>query len=249
MSTLSLDLRGVEASHALPQEATAKGAGLSLLLHTVSISALLLGSLLQTTSLPQVANAMAAPLTRPITVMLPPAPIRVTPLPHGSSARPTRSLAVAPNPPTDIPTALNPAFAPDPGVTSDRFEIDARPNGSPDGACPLGSVCGASTAPLDPPPTPLVRIGGAIREPRLAESRAPVYPPVAQAAGVSGTVVLEAHVGQDGRVIEVRITQSHALFDAAALASVRSRRYEPLLLNGVPTEFLVTITVTFNLRR
>jgi hypothetical protein len=30
---------------------------------------------------------------------------------------------------------------------------------------------------------------------------------------------------------------------------VRSRRYEPLLLNGVPTDFLITITVAFNLRR
>jgi protein TonB len=88
-----------------------------------------------------------------------------------------------------------------------------------------------------------------IHEPRLRESRSPVYPPIAQAAGVSGTVVLEARVGQDGRVKEVRITQGNALFDEAALASVRSRRYDALLLNGVPTEFLVTITVTFNLRR
>jgi protein TonB len=71
---------------------------------------------------------------------------------------------------------------------------------------------------------------------------------MAQAARVSGRVVLEAHVGLDGRVKEVRITQSHALFDEAALASVRSRLYEPLLLNGVPTEFLVTITVAFNVR-
>ena len=35
----------------------------------------------------------------------------------------------------------------------------------------------------------------------------------------------------------------------ATPASVRSRRYEALLLNGVPTDFLVTITVAFSFRR
>jgi TonB family protein len=71
---------------------------------------------------------------------------------------------------------------------------------------------------------------------------------MAQAARVGGRVVLEAHVGPDGRVREITIVESHALFNEAALASVRSRRYEPLRLNGVPTDFLITITVAFSVR-
>ena len=69
------------------------------------------------------------------------------------------------------------------------------------------------------------------------------------AAGVAGRVVMEAHVGRNGRILEVKIIESHSLFDEAALASVRSRLYEPLLLNGVPTDFLITITMAFNPRR
>jgi protein TonB len=137
-----------------------------------------------------------------------------------------------------------------PGPISDAQPSDRDdPTGSLVGACPLGSVCGTGVVPIAGPPRPPVRIGGVIKEPRLIEGRAPLYPPIAQAAGVTGRVVLEAHVGPDGRVREVRITEGGTLFDEAALASVRSRRYEPLLLNGIPTDFLLTITVTFNSRR
>ena len=96
-------------------------------------------------------------------------------------------------------------------------------------------------------PTP--RIGGVIREPRLISSRPPQYPPLAQATGVSGQVILEAHVSENGRVLEIRVVEGHALFTEAALASVRSRVYEPLLLNGVRSDFLLTITMAFNIRR
>ena len=105
MSTLSLDLRGVESAHALPSKAPAKGASLSLLLHSVGISTLLLIPLLQSTNPPEVAHAMATPLFRPITVTLPPAPLRVTMRPRGTGA--TRSaVALVPVPSTlrDIPT-------------------------------------------------------------------------------------------------------------------------------------------------
>ena len=62
-------------------------------------------------------------------------------------------------------------------------------------------------------------------------------------------MILEAHVSEHGRVLEVRVVEGHALFTEAALASVRSRVYEPLLLNGVRSDFLLTITMAFNIRR
>jgi TonB family protein len=253
MSTLSLDLRGVESTHALPREAPAKGASVSLLLHSAFVSTLVLIPLLQSTSPPEVAHAISMPLLRPITVTLPPAPLRIAAPPRGPSAtRSTSAVVPVPSALRDIPTSLpaNTGISLDPvpnvdGWTSD----DPGPGGRIDDACPLGSICGPAAVPIaDPAPT-TVRIGGDIKEPRLIENRAPVYPPIAQSAGVAGRVVLEAHVGPDGRVREIRILESHTLFEAAALTSVRSRRYEPLRLNGVPTDFLVTITVAFNVRR
>ena len=251
MTTLSLDLRGLESTHTLPRETPAKGASLSLLLHSAGISTLVLIPFLQSTSPPEVANAIATPLVRPITVILPPAPrLARTPAPNHA---PRTSLApLTPATPTTIPDSLRP------DVLDPDADLGARPGvGSPDGLdgtnavggdCPLGSLCGPGLPPIAEP-AKIVRIGGDIKEPRLLESRTPQYPPLAQAAFVSGRVVIEAHVGGTGRILEVRVIESHTLFDEAALASVRSRRYQPLFLNGVPTDFLVTITVAFNARR
>jgi outer membrane biosynthesis protein TonB len=36
------------------------------------------------------------------------------------------------------------------------------------------------------------------------------------------------------------------LFDGAALAAVRQWQYEPLRLNDEPTEFVLTVTLKFN---
>lgn len=37
------------------------------------------------------------------------------------------------------------------------------------------------------------------------------------------------------------------LFDEVAVAAVKQWRYQPLLLNGKPTEFILTVTLVFNL--
>lgn len=252
MNPLSFDLRGVEATHALPREAPARVASLSLLLHGVGISALVLIPLLQSTNPPEVTHATATPLLRPIMVALPPAPTRtVARPPRSSAARAVAAIVPIPATATNIPTSIpsNPNIDLDPVPAVEGTTPGNPVPGGVDGGCPLGSICGsAAVATTGPGPT-MVRIGGDIREPRLIENRAPVYPPMAQAAGVPGKVVLEAHVGPDGRVREIRILEGHALFNDAALASVRSRRYEPLRLNGVPTDFLITITMAFNVRR
>lgn len=252
MNPLSFDLRGVEATHALPREAPARVASLSLLLHGAGISALVLIPLLQSTNPPEVAHAIAPPLIRPIMVALPPAPLRVVARPRGPNAtRAAAAIVPVPATVTDIPTSLpsNPGIGLDPAPSFQGTTPGDLGSGAIDGGCPLGSICGTAAVPTATPGPITVRIGGDIREPRLIENRAPVYPPMAQAAGVPGRVVLEAHVGPDGRLREIRIVEGHALFNDAALASVRSRRYEPLRLNGVPTDFLITITMAFNVRR
>ena len=37
------------------------------------------------------------------------------------------------------------------------------------------------------------------------------------------------------------------LFDQAAVDAVKQWRYQPLLLNGVPVPFIVTVTLSFHL--
>ncbi len=71
--------------------------------------------------------------------------------------------------------------------------------------------------------------------------------PLAVRARVQGVVILEAVVDREGRVERVTILRSIPLLDAAAVAAVRQWRYSPLLLNGTPERFVLTVTVSFSL--
>lgn len=75
-----------------------------------------------------------------------------------------------------------------------------------------------------------------------------VYPAAAREANIAGTVVLEARVGADGRVIDVRVLRSIPELDQAALDAVKQWEYVPLLENGVSTPFTMTTTIQFSLR-
>jgi protein TonB len=92
-----------------------------------------------------------------------------------------------------------------------------------------------------------VRVGGAITAPALLSRVAPEYPPIAVSAKVEGVVILEAIVDREGRVEKVKVLRSIVLLDEAAKAAVRQWRYSPLLLNGEPERFVVTVTVSFSL--
>ena len=83
--------------------------------------------------------------------------------------------------------------------------------------------------------------------PALITRVEPEYPNIAVNARVQGVVILEAVVGRDGRVEEVKVLRSIPLLDTAAIAAVHQWRYSPLLLNGTPERFVLTVTVSFSL--
>lgn len=90
-----------------------------------------------------------------------------------------------------------------------------------------------------------VRVGGQLRPPVKVKDVPPVYPAVARSARVHGEVVIEATIGEDGKVADTRVVKSIPLLDQAALDAVRQWQYQPPLLNGVPTPVVTTITVNF----
>jgi TonB family protein len=55
---------------------------------------------------------------------------------------------------------------------------------------------------------------------------APVYPPVAAAAGIVGNVELRLHIRPDGRVDSAEFMSGHALLKEAALDSARRSQFE-----------------------
>jgi len=106
---------------------------------------------------------------------------------------------------------------------------------------------------IPPPPMPVARapihVGGQIQAPALAKRVEPVYPDVAVSARIRGVVILEALVDKEGRVVEVKVLRTpNQLLDNAAITAVRQWQYRPLILNGLPEPFVLTVVLTFELQ-
>ncbi len=71
---------------------------------------------------------------------------------------------------------------------------------------------------------------------QLLSGEGPRYPQQAKQQGVEGEVVVAYDVDETGRVLNARVVRSTpgGIFDEAALAAVRSWRFNPPLLEGQP---------------
>jgi protein TonB len=74
-----------------------------------------------------------------------------------------------------------------------------------------------------------------------------MYPPIAKAARVQGTVVLQATISKTGTIEGLHVISGPAMLQQAAMDAVRSWRYRPYLLNGDPVEVETTVNVVFTL--
>jgi protein TonB len=227
-----------------------------------------------TTQVMLVSGAVLVPMIWPqvmphaqlLATFLPPVP--PGPLPKGALAKQRTAARVMPRAeyhgfiaPSRIPTRVElideaPAAAYVAGV----------PNGDPRGS--ERGIAGAfftglppDTARIEPPAVPLAapkpaappeepkryRQGGQVQLGRLIRKVEPPYPAIARTARVSGVVQLEAVVGTDGRVREVKVVNGSPLLARAAAAAVLQWVYEPSRLNGELIEIVANIAVTFRL--
>lgn len=76
---------------------------------------------------------------------------------------------------------------------------------------------------------------------------APAYPDRARIAGLEGTVQVQALVGTDGRVHDVRVIKSIPGLDDAAMAAVRQWAFKPALAKSQPVAVWVAVPVKFSL--
>jgi TonB family protein len=76
---------------------------------------------------------------------------------------------------------------------------------------------------------------------------APVYPPEAKAAKVQGTVVLDATIGKDGHMENLRVESGPAMLQQSSMDAVRNWVYKPYLLNGEPVVVQTKINVIYTL--
>jgi periplasmic protein TonB len=241
----------------VPAEHRSLGAGrgatlaLSLLAHALLLAlAIVVPLVVFDADLPATEGAVRAFFAAPPEV----APAPPPPPPPAPAARARTPRAPAPPPaqparlvaPIEVPEQVP---APDEGMD---LGVEGGVPGGVEGGVPggvAGGVIGGLPLAAPEPARPVVRIGGNIKAPKLMYEVRPDYPLIAVQARVQGVVILEAHVGTDGLVKSVRVLRSILLLDDAAIAAVRQRRYQPLLLNGVPTEFILSLTMNFQLTK
>ena len=92
-----------------------------------------------------------------------------------------------------------------------------------------------------------VRVAGGVQAANLINQVRPEYPPLARAARVQGTVSLNATIGKDGNVQDLKVMSGPPLLIQAAMDAVKKWAYRPTLLNNNPVEVATTIDVSFTL--
>ena len=224
----------------------AGGLPFSLAVHALALAALLV-------------LAVASPEDLPITThgRIPDFPgvvVHAAPAPAGPARRPairrpahTPRLAALPSEAALVEEpSFDDPFGPvgDPGDVGGCLECEPGVDGGGDGP-PGGVGMGPAAGIVDHPP---VRVGGHIQPPRKIRHVDPAYPELARRAGVTGMVILECVIDREGRIRSVGVLRGHPLLDAAATEAVRQWTYRPTLLNGVPVEIVMTVTVRFATR-
>ena len=222
---------------------------ISMSLQATLVTAIVLPVLFFAGALPEVPTMMAFVAEAPAPPPPPPPPPPPAAKVQGAPSRPVPTTGAVP---IEAPAAIEPERASAPG--------DIGVPGGVEGGIPGGVVGGVvgglpSDIPPPPPPPPMpvarapIHVGGQIQAPALAKRVEPVYPDVAVSARIRGVVILEALVDKEGRVVEVKVLRTpNQLLDNAAITAVRQWQYRPLILNGLPEPFVLTVVLTFELQ-
>jgi TonB family protein len=149
---------------------------------------------------------------------------------------------VPPTPtPTETPTEV-PTETPTPAPTDTPTRVPAT----------------ATPTPIPPTATPSVREGDIVVQgpgvvpPVVIYQESPSYPAMAERARAEGLVEVEALVGINGSVEEVRITRVEGRnlgFEDATEEAVMNWRYRPATSDGVRVRMWVTIRVPFRIQQ
>ena len=92
-----------------------------------------------------------------------------------------------------------------------------------------------------------VKVSQGVTQGLLVRQVNPQYPAMAREMRVEGDVVLEAVIGENGTVRDLKAVSGPAMLVGPAIQAVRQWRYKPYLLNGQPVEVETQIKLRFRL--
>lgn len=169
-------------------------------------------------------------------------------------ATPSDAQASATVPPVASPVSSSapaavPAPAKAPTSAPNRIAEDTMP--SPDARTGVIIPDSLRTAPAPSPASNLetFSISEATAQALLIHRVEPEYPAQALGQHLEGPVVLQAWVGKDGSVRDVKLVTGYFLLGRAAFDAVRQWRFKPLVQDGRAIDFQTSITLHFKYPR
>jgi protein TonB len=158
--------------------------------------------------------------------------------------------------PPKIPNSVGPADRAAQNSAGSGVEMDPFGAGKETGfPLALETTSPQSIVPPRPPAAPpaekkvRVKQSEGVQGALLVHRVEPVYPRIAIATRIEGTVRLRAIIARDGTVTSLELLSGHLILARAAMDGVGQWRYRPTLLNGEPVEVETYITVIFTLAR
>jgi TonB family protein len=96
-------------------------------------------------------------------------------------------------------------------------------------------------------PTVALRMSQGVTGGVLSHRVSPIYPQQARLLRIEGAVQLDAIVGEDGIVHDVKVVKGDRILAGAAVQAVQQWRYQPFALNGKPVPMHTQVTIQFKL--
>ena len=93
----------------------------------------------------------------------------------------------------------------------------------------------------------VLKISQGVSEGLVLKKVTPRYPSQALQMRIEGSVQLQATIGKDGSISNLKILSGEAILARAAQDAVKQWKYKPYYLNGEPVEIQTQITVNFKL--
>jgi periplasmic protein TonB len=165
-----------------------------------------------------------------------------------SPHQPLPSLQEQLQAPSRIPTQI--AQVTDPGLQPPSILIGiGGPTNGPGvpGGILLGTPIPTVTVAHPVAPKQPMKISSGVAAGQLISPIRPIYPEIAKAARIQGTVVIEATISRQGSIENLQVTEGPPMLRQAAIDAVAAARYRPFLLNGEPVEVQTSIHVIFSL--
>jgi len=123
---------------------------------------------------------------------------------------------------------------------------------APIGPPVIGTVGPAQIMPVSTPAPPIpqfsepVHLSEDAARAMLVHSVDPVYPPQTGTQKLQGSVVLQATIGRDGSVADLKLVRGYFVLGRAAIAAVKQWRFQPYVVNGHPAETQTVLTINLS---